>query len=134
MLVKSHKSGQQLPPHHFFVLCKGNNAGKPLTAPCANCFVVSAATAEDKQLMFWLSFAIWKGRGFEVYLKGSVIPFITIKDYRQAVQSRMKETYPVSVAQVVSAFQAVDEREKCLKEQLKLISQMRLLLFHKFFG
>jgi hypothetical protein len=96
--------------------------------------VVSAATDEEKNLLYWLSFAIWKGRGFEYYLQGSVIPFITINDYKKAMQARMKENYPVAVEKIVSTFQAIDEKEKSLKEQIKLIGQMRQLLFHKFFG
>ena len=59
--------------------------------PCPNCFELSTKTEEEKQFIYWLCFGLWKAKSFEYFLKGSVIPFITIGDCKQAINNGLEQ-------------------------------------------
>ena len=85
--LKTHQIGRTYSQPHFFILNKGQNSGKPLINPCPNCFVVSVSTEEEKQILYHLSMMLQIGRFYTYYLKGSVIPFISIDDCRNILKS-----------------------------------------------
>ncbi len=49
--IKTHKIGNKYQQERFFILSKGNNAGKPLPEYCANCFVFLADDVEEKEFI-----------------------------------------------------------------------------------
>jgi len=57
--IKTYSKGQSISKHHFFILSKGLNAGKPLTEPCPNCFVFHAENEQEKDFYYWLVFCLW---------------------------------------------------------------------------
>ena len=63
---------------HFYLLRTSSNAGKPMNAPSANCFIVICENDYDRDSMYWFCFALWQTRIFEKRLIGSVIPFLRI--------------------------------------------------------
>jgi hypothetical protein len=87
--LKTHQVGRTYSNPHFFILNKGLNSGKPLTNPCPNCFVVTTLTEEEKNTLFHISMMLQIGGFYAYYLKGSVIPFISIDDCR----NMLKKTY-----------------------------------------
>lgn len=68
--------GKPKPPHSFFLLSKGTNAGRPSRTPNRNAFVCSCADAEATERMFWLCYSLWTGGHFRGELIGSVVLFI----------------------------------------------------------
>jgi hypothetical protein len=84
--IKTHQIGRTYSNPHFYILNKGINSGKPLTDPCPNCFVVFAADEKTKNTLFHLSMMLKIGGFYGHYLKGSVIPFITINDCRNTLK------------------------------------------------
>ena len=87
--LKTHKSGRTYSNPHFFILNKGLNSGKPLSNPCPNCFVVNY-NKEGKNTLFHLSMMLQIGGFYAYYLKGSVIPFISIDDCRNTLKKGLK--------------------------------------------
>ena len=85
--LKTHQIGRTYSQPHFFILNKGQNSGKPLINPCPNCFVVSTSTEEEKQTLYHLSMMLQIGGFYAYYLKGSVIPFISIDDCRNTLKN-----------------------------------------------
>jgi hypothetical protein len=85
--LKTHQIGRTYSQPHFFILNKGQNSGKPLINPCPNCFVVSVSTEEEKQILYHLSMMLQIGGFYAYYLKGSVIPFISIDDCRNTLKN-----------------------------------------------
>jgi hypothetical protein len=83
--VKSAAAKSEIEKPHFWILCKGMNSGKPLSLSCPNSFRVEAETEEVKELLYWVSFALWRSKAFHQHLIGSVIPFIRIRDYQNLV-------------------------------------------------
>lgn len=129
MQIKTYK-GKHISQPHFFILNKGNNCGKPLTAACANCFVCLCNTDEEKQFYYWLCFALWQTSQFEPYLVGSVINFIHIRNVRQVVnesaikaQSNLRHYH-----KMLDLLMEVNKREKMLYSQLKVITQAKRFL------
>ena len=132
--IQSYRKNNQLPAYHFFVLCKGNNSGRPSRTPNANSFVVSAPTAEDIEHLYWLSYAIWKGRGFEPLLRGSVIPFITTRDYRRHLAASHEKATGrgLPLGKIIEAMQLLNKKEDAARAQIKALTEMRQLLLRKF--
>ena len=85
--LKTHQIGRTYSNPHFFILNKGLNSGKPLSNPCPNCFVVITKTEAEKNTLFHLSMMLQIGGFYAYYLKGSVIPFISIDDCRNTLKN-----------------------------------------------
>lgn len=51
-LIKTHKMNRTYHGNHFFVLSKGNNAGRPMDKPCPNCFVVISKMSTGETITF----------------------------------------------------------------------------------
>jgi len=47
--IKSHRQGVVYNMPHFFILNKGNYSGKPLSAPCPNCFLIQFQCEKEKE-------------------------------------------------------------------------------------
>jgi len=114
----------------FYVLSKGNNAGRPSAAACPNCFTVIAESPETKETLYWLTYAMWRGRAFEPYLRGSVIPFISIRDYRRQLTAAVKKIDPAGakVEQVVNVLKQLDDQEAKAHERIRVIAQVRQMV------
>lgn len=122
-LIKTHKMNRTYHENHFFILSKGNNAGRPMDRPCPNCFAVITKCPNEKQLLYWLCFGLWQCGYFQPYLTGSVIPFIRlpelkslIRDIRSKVESRKNEYE-----------KAVDTLNKLLRYQHHLSAQLQMI-------
>ena len=63
-IVKSASAKDENRKPHFFALNKGLNSGKPLLLPCPNCFKIEAENEEFKEILYWVSFALWRSKGF----------------------------------------------------------------------
>ncbi len=125
--VKTHKPGSSYSENHFFILSKGNNSGKPLIAPCPNCFVLLTETESECELLYWLCFGLWQGGCFRVYLCGSVIPFIHLRDITRLLTlacekiAGRKEAF----AKAVEVLRCCAEQEKKITDQLKLMKEVK---------
>jgi len=66
----------------FYIKSLGNNAGEPIKEPTANCFAVKVTDLDRLNPDYLYYFVLNKfNKGeFKKYIKGSVIPFITLKD------------------------------------------------------
>ncbi len=67
----------------FFVQSKGNNAGQPLKVATANCFEVKVTETEIllPEYLYYMVMAAHQVGAFKKYIKGSVVPFLTIEDF-----------------------------------------------------
>ncbi|WP_298367601.1 hypothetical protein [uncultured Lutibacter sp.] len=133
--IKTHNVGRTYTKPHFFILNKGLNSGKPLENPCPNCFVITSQTEEDKNTVFYLCYSLYLGRYFKPFLKGSVILFITINDclkllktaHLKHINNRSKSNNNLNKVKFI------EEKEKILKEQLKLINQLKVAFIRSNF-
>jgi len=86
-----------LPPaqsYTFYILSKGNGAGKPNLTPWVNCFAVHCTRPEELDFYFWLCYALYQTGRFKQHLRGSVIPFLSIHDTRKVLYELAATVYP----------------------------------------
>jgi len=125
--IKTYNIKMKHDSPHFFILSKGYNAGKPLESPCPNCFMVTAENEEHKHQLFWICYGMWKSGTFLPLLRGSVIPFLGIREasaeIEKAVQvvSQRNEKF----RQQVSQLKQLIHTEKLLNAQIKLINGLK---------
>jgi len=80
MKLRCYHPSHQPSAYEFYILSKGNNAGRPLRKACPNCFALSFDDYDTCEEHYWLCFAMFQSRVFEPYLTGSVIPFLRLPD------------------------------------------------------
>ena len=132
--IKSHRSGIVYSMPHFFILNKGNNSGKPLLAPCPNCFVIQCKTDSEKEQLYWLAYSLWQSKAFYPLLRGSVIPFVVLRDVKSCLSDGLNKANanPVQFEKAVSTLRSLEALEKNYKQNLLLISNARRMLFYKY--
>jgi len=122
--IKTHQIGRTYSNPHFFILNKGLNSGKPLPLPCPNCFVVTTTTEELKNTFFNLSMMLQIGGFFSYYLKGSVIPFISINDCKITLIKGFESSKNSEFKKHIKAISLISKKEKELQN---VIQKMALL-------
>ena len=132
--IKSHRPGVVYSIPHFFILNKGNNSGKPLTVPCPNCFVIHFQCEEVKEQIYWLSYSLWQSKAFYPFLRGSVIPFVVLRDVKFCLQDGLNKVdkNPAQFEKAVAALRSLEAMEKQYKQNLLLIANAKRMLFYKY--
>ena len=122
-LIKTHKMNRTYHGNHFFILSKGNNAGRPMDRPCPNCFVVISECPEEKQLLYWLCFGLWQCGYFQPHLCGSVIPFLRLPELKSIIRDTLAK-----VRQRHNEYdKAVDALNKLLQLQQTISQQLQIV-------
>lgn len=131
--IKSFSKDQNYQGHFFFILCKGMNSGKPLKSPCPNCFVCICQSEQEKELLYWISFGLWHAKAYHSYLRGSVIPFLTISDVQQQLSKSLIKAVanPQSLQESIQLFQKLDNLEALYEKNLQLIRDTRRAMFYR---
>ena len=132
--LKTYQKSAETDKSHFYILNKGMNSGKPLKKPCPNCFLLTANTEEEVQSLYWLCFGLWKAKSFHYYLKGSVIPFITINDMRTAIAGGFEiaqQNKPV-FKKSIETLQFLELKEKQFHKNIQLINDAKRVIFHRY--
>ena len=133
-ILKSYNQKEEIRKPHFFILNKGNNSGKPLSVPCPNCFVIQFQNEIEKEQVYWLMYSLWQSNAFYPYLRGSVIPFVVLRDVKLCLLNAMVkvEASPAQFEKAVAALQGLEQMENKFKQNLLLISQAKRMLFYKY--
>ncbi len=133
-ILKSYNQKNEISNPHFFILNKGNNSGKPLLTPCPNCFVIQFSSTEDKELAYWLLFCLWQSKTFYPYFRGSVIPFIIIRDMKKCIQNSLDKSdrSPEQFQKMVATFQSMNQLENHYRQNLKTIEKAKQTIVHHF--
>lgn len=134
LIIKSHRQGIIYSMPHFFILNKGNNSGKPLTSPCPNCFVIQFKCEEQKEQIYWLSYCLWQSKAFYPLLRGSVIPFVILRDVKSCLSNGLDKANanPAQFEKAVAALRSLEALEKNYKQNLLLITNTKRMLFYKY--
>ena len=132
--LKSYNQKEEISNPHFFILNKGNNSGKPLVSPCPNCFTIQFTSTEDKEQAYWLIFCLWQSKTFYQYLRGSVIPFIILRDMKNCIQSALDKSdrNPEQFKKMVATFQSMNQLENQYRQNLKTIEKAKQIIVYKF--
>lgn len=135
-ILEHHKKNKQSrSKFDVYALCKGLNSGKPLNAPCPNCFVLACKNQAEKDFYTTLLFGLWKVKHFYPFQTGSVIPFIRISDFKQVVkeQANRVSIKPKDFLQDVEKVQLIEAKQKQIYEQMALLNDVKRALIYRHF-
>lgn len=119
-LIRCYHQGFITPPHCFFILAKGSNAGKPGFTPWVNSFICICPHEEYYKFYYWLIYGLHQSGRFKIYHRGSVIPFINIDDVRHL----LKEVAPLIHEDWLRFQEILSSLEKCSKLKTTLQAQV----------
>ena len=110
------------------------NTGKLMAQPCPNCFNFNAIDQTEKDHYYWLCFGLWQSRSLHLYLSGSVIPFIHLRDLSQVINqaSEKAQASPANFLKTVEALKILDQHEKQYHRNLLLISEAKKAIFTNY--
>lgn len=133
--LKTHRIGKTYSNPHFFILNKGLNSGKPLSNPCPNCFVVKTSTEKEKNTLFHLSMMLQIGGFYAYYLKGSVIPFISIDDCRNTLKNSLKQNKKsgFELQKQINLVSVISKKEKELQNVIDKMSILKVAYIRNYF-
>ena len=120
---------------HFWVQSHGKHAGKPLREPIANCFTVVTRTTEERTLMFALCEMIYLSKKPMEIIRGSVIPFMTLRDYYKLLD-QCKYTICEDLdhfSKKAEAMHSIRLLEHNSKQKMKLFTDMKTALARSCF-
>lgn len=118
----------------LFILSKGLNAGKPLLKPCPNCFAVEFESIQEIERFRSLCFVLFQSQIFRQYLKGSVVPFLSIGDFKSILinYSELIENLSTDFEKLVDLLVKIEHQELASKKMIKLLSDYRRALISDF--
>ena len=85
--IRCYHANAFISPYVFFILSKGDNAGKPAFQPWANCFMAVCSNQQTLEFYFWLCYGLFKNGKFKIYHHGTAIQFINIADVQTLISS-----------------------------------------------
>ena len=81
--------------------------------------------------MYWLCFGLWRSKSFQFFLRGSVIPFISIHELRKHLtESEAKaSTKAQAFEKAINALRLLEIHEEKIKVSLKMVDTARRSIF-----
>ena len=134
IFIKTHQLGAHYAKPHFFVLSKGLNSGKPDNQPFTNSFVLVFQTEEQKENIFYVALSLWKTKFWHPYLKGSVIPFIALYDFKKEFNpkaTRMMREHEQHLKHI-QALKLLQEQENHHNKNLHLINELKNAIMMRY--
>lgn len=133
--IRCYHAGAKIPPHSFFILCKGCNAGKPGFQPWANSFLVVCPHQGYFDFFFWLIHGLHLSGKFRVRHRGSVIPFINLDDVRDTLREVAPSIQPdwARYREILSSLDNLRKLKTTLREQIAATDRLQRCLLQKYF-
>ncbi|WP_458627105.1 DUF6943 family protein [Winogradskyella sp. PC D3.3] len=112
------------------------NSGKPLTNPCPNCFVVKTSSEEEKNALFHISMMLQIGGFYAYYLKGSVIPFISIDDCRNTLKNSYTSLFydEIQLQKHINIVSAISKKEAELNGIISKMVDLKVAYIQNVFS
>lgn len=133
--IRCYHAGAKIPPHSFFILCKGSNAGKPGFKPWTNSFLVVCPHQEYFDFFFWLIHGLHLSGKFKVRHRGSAIPFINLVDVQDTIRE-LASTVHVDWSrfrEIVNSLDKLNKFKTSLQQQILATDQLQRCLIQKYF-
>ncbi|WP_396167310.1 DUF6943 family protein [Flavobacterium sp.] len=132
--IKTHRKDAIYSKPHLFLLNKGMNSGKPQKEPFTNSFVILFENESDFDTINLTAYALWKTKFWHQFLKGSVIPFLSLQDIRKEFSMKVNQEIKDHEEHVksVQALKLLEQSEKRFHENLNLINDMRRVILYRY--
>ena len=133
-IIKTHRTGTIYTQPHLFILNKGMNSGKPQKEPFTNSFVIIFENEDDFDTINLTAYALWKTKFWHQFLRGSVIPFLSLYDIRKEFSIKVNQEVKDHKEHLknVQALKLLEQSEKRFNENLNLINDMRRVILYRY--
>lgn len=134
-MVRCYHQNASIPQHSFFILCKGNNAGKPSLTPWPNSFIATCSNEEYYKFFFWLVYGLHQSGKFKVHQRGSVIPYINLEDVRTCIREVALLIHPnwQRFQEILTAVEKCNQLKSNLAQQIMATEKLQQSLLHQYF-
>lgn len=104
-----------------------------MKSPCPNCFVYLSDCKDQTDQAYWTAYALWKSKSLHAFLRGSVIPFITIGEYKKQFLTTFYQVHacPEKFEKLVQTFKLLEIQEQKIHVSLKMIQTARMAFFRE---
>jgi len=133
-IIKTHRKDTIYTKPHLLLLNRGMNSGKPQKEPFTNSFVIIFENEADIDAINLTAYALWKTKFWHQFLKGSVIPFLSLQDIRKEFSMKVNQEIKDHEQHVksVQALKLLEQSEKRFHENLNLINDMRKVILFRY--
>ncbi len=133
--IRCYHEGASIPPHSFFILCKGSNAGKPGFKPWTNSFIVVCPNQKYYDFYFWLIYGLHQSGKFKTRHRGSAIPFINLNDVRDNIWEVAPLILPdwSRFQEILSSLDKCNQLKATLAQQIIATERIQRCLLHRYF-
>ena len=123
------------PPYVFYILAKGENAGKPALRPWANCFMAACSNKEAMEFYFWLVYGLHSAGRFKAYHRGSAIQFLNISDVHAVVKEVAPSILPhwQNYRQIVESLSKLEQKKAILAQHIISTEKLQKQLIGAYF-
>ena len=133
--IRCYHSNTNEQPLMFFILSKGENAGKPGLKPWANSFSVLCNNQKSFDFYFWLMYGLYKADKFKPRLRGSVIPFVNLNDIKDVLKEVVPGIVPnwMQFQKILNAMDLLEKSKTTLGQQVVTTENLQRYLIRRFF-
>lgn len=110
----------------FYIQCKGLHSGRPLQNYIPNSFAVFHSV----EFNFERCFCVWKSKGYYQFLRGSVVPFISIVETRKFLNEEFLKMVDIDNKRILAVKQLNDLIHNT-REKIILYKNMQHALAHE---
>jgi hypothetical protein len=123
------------PPYVFYILSKGNYAGKPSFTPWANSFMIITGNQPSLEFYFWLCYGLHNAGRFRYYHTGSVIPFLKVGNVSEAISEVAPIFHPhwQQYNQIISSLSQLEKKKATLAQHILSTERLQKQLLHHYF-
>ncbi|WP_407402195.1 DUF6943 family protein [Chryseobacterium sp.] len=134
MTIKTHNGAKKELNNNetvFYIQSRGNNSGRPLKKAIPNCWEVRTERSIDFEIMY----IIFESKILLPFLRGSVIPFLSLEEYKKIVHPILKNA--INDNRIINEhYLQIRKIEQNIANQDKiksLLSEMKITLSHQVF-
>jgi hypothetical protein len=113
----------------FYIQSHGCHAGRPLKEPIPNSWEMDTKIENA----FEICFMIYNSKILKNYLRGSVIPFLSLHEYRKIIKPIFEN--PIQFEEItlkkLKTLELLDQVIKQQEEKRKYYSQMKIIIAHE---
>ncbi len=113
--------------HIFYIQSHGLNAGKPLKVPIPNSWEIDT----DNENAFEICFVVFNSKILNIHLRGSVIPFLCLHDYKKIIIPYLKNPIDKDIGKKLETLQKIDVAIAELDNRNRLYRQLKNVLAYE---
>ncbi len=134
--IRCYHENAEEQPFVFYILSKGNNAGRPAFKPWSNCFIAICPNQELYDFYFWLCYGLFQTGKFKMFHRGSVINFINISDVQTLISEMSVHIHAhwQQYKNTVESLSKLEKRKHTLVQHLLATERLQKSLIDLYFN